>query len=210
MKHLETEFKWDANTPRAFVRMQRVLERTEGVKHLSPLRQLTICDVYLDNPAGDFSRGKIAFRVRCTDGVWEATFKTRTAVCNGKAVRREETLPLVGVTNLAGALRVLDGRKVWQGLDVQGLKPMFEIHNQRKTLDISYAGARAEMAFDSFEIRVLGRRVKMKEIELEHKHGRLKSTERLVQELTQKSGLAYAKISKVKTATALLALWGKV
>ena len=199
MKYLETEFKWDANTPRAFARMRAAWRRVKGVRFSQAVR-LSIWDVYMDAPDGNFAREQIAFRVRCTGGKWEATFKTRSEVKNGKAVRREETLPMPGVTTLEGALRFLNAKKSWKGLRVQGLKPLFEIRNRRQ--------AAAEMAFDAFEIRVCGRRVQMKEIELEHKQGCEKNTERLARELTDASGLGYAAVSKVKTATELLKLWG--
>ena len=207
MKHFETEFKWDANTPRAFARMRGAWRRVPGLKHTAP-KKLHICDVYLDTPAGDLARELIALRVRCTDGKWEATYKTRTAMVNEKAVRREETLPLPGVQKRADALAVLANKKMWQGVPLQGLKALFEIRNRRQTVNLFYDGATAEMAFDAFEIRVAGRRVLMKEIELEHKQGRVERTEQLAQELTRESGLTYAKISKVKTAGELLKLWG--
>lgn len=207
MKHLETEFKWDANTPRAFARMRAAWRRVKGVR-FSQAVCLSIWDVYMDAPDGNFAREQIAFRVRCTGGKWEATFKTRSEVKNGKAVRREETLPMPGVTTLEGALRFLNAKKSWKGLRVQGLKPLFEIRNRRQCVNVFYDGAAAEMAFDAFEIRVCGRCVQMKEIELEHKQGCEKNTERLAQELTYASGLSYAAFSKVKTATALLKLWG--
>lgn len=207
MEHFETEFKWDANLPRAFARMRAAVCRSVPKGSLLTPVRLVIRDVYLDTEAGDFCRQKIAFRVRCTDGVWEATFKTRTEVINGKAVRREETLPLPGVKNLADALQFLNAKKKWKGLCVAHLNPLFEIRNRRKTVTVFYGGAQAEMAFDKFEIHVAGRRVLMKEIELEHKQGPVANTENLAQELTRGSGLCYVKVSKVKTAVELSKLW---
>ena len=47
----------------------------------------------------------------------------------------------------------------------------------------------------------------MKEVELELKKGSAENLKKLAQYLTQKSGLKLAKISKVKTAEALINLW---
>ena len=49
----------------------------------------------------------------------------------------------------------------------------------------------------------------MKEAELELKKGQPDTLDELACQITQASGLAYARVSKVKTALALLALWGE-
>lgn len=204
MKNLETEFKWDANLPRAFARMRSAVRRAAQT---SAPKNLHITDVYLDHTNGAFEKQKIAFRVRNTDGNFEATFKTRTETVNGKAVRREETLPLPGVTNLADALNFLERKKTWKGLNTAGLKMQFEIRNRRQTLAVFFENAEMELAFDSCAILVCGRRVLMKEIELELKRGTAKKLDELAQLLSQKSGLMAAGVSKVQTACALAALW---
>lgn len=205
MKNMETEFKWDANTPRAFSRM---LQAAETSARVAVSHRLNIRDIYLDQADLSFESRKIAFRVRNTDGQFEATFKTRTEIINGKAVRQEETLPLTGVRNIAQALNVLNHKKTWQNLPVAGLIKRFEIRNHRQALTIFFDGAEFELAFDTCEILVCGRTLKMKEIELELKHGTSKQIDALVQLLSQKSGLQPMRFSKVKTASALLDLWG--
>ncbi len=208
MKNMETEFKWDANSPRAFMRMLAAVRRAAGKENVSSPRRLKIEDVYLERPGGEFEKRLIAFRVRNTDGKWEAAFKTRTEVKNGKAVRREETMPLANIKNLADALEFLNAKKRWKVLDITGLRPVFSIRNRRRTAEVFYDGAKAELALDDCEILVLGRRVCMKEIELELKQGSAEKMERLAREMTRGSGLEYARVSKVKTAAALLKLWG--
>lgn len=208
MKNIETEFKWDANAPHAFARMLAAVRRAAGKDGVSAPRKLAIEDVYLERPDGGFEKQLIAFRVRNTAGKWEATFKTRTEVKNGKVVRREETLPLTGVKNLSGALCFLSDKKRWKGLNVTKLRPVFVIRNRRRVSDVFYDGATAELALDDCELLVAGRRVLMKEIELEAKQGDAGKMERLAREITLASGLRYARVSKVKTAAALLRLWG--
>lgn len=207
MKHLETEFKWDANTPRAFAHMLRTVRQNIAEKFLPEPIRLRIEDVYLDAADGSFAELKIAFRVRCCDGKWEATFKTRTEIKNGKAVRREETLPLPTAKNLKDALRLLNDKKHWQGLNLCGLIPLFTIRNRREIRLIPLAHGTAELAFDTCTLLVAGRQTKMKEIELELKQGRTEELETLAQRLTQRSGLSYVRVSKVKTAMGLLKLW---
>lgn len=206
---METEFKWEANAARAFGRMTAALRAVVPQTNISTERRLDIQDVYLDHFPHTFEKQKIAFRIRNVNGVWEATFKTRTELKNGKAVRREETLSLPGISKLEEAVEFLNLKKRWKGLNVQDLRPLFSIHNKRKVKDLLYKDARAELAFDSCEITVAGRRVLMKEIEMEYKSGARISFEVLAEKLTQISQLSYAKISKVKTACALLKLWGE-
>ncbi|WP_428056804.1 CYTH domain-containing protein [Candidatus Avelusimicrobium fimicolum] len=208
MPNIETEFKWDSNSPRAFARVLSAVRQVPSVRLSSP-RVLHICDTYLDTPEHFFEQNKIAFRVRNTDGVWEATYKTRTEVKNGRAVRREESLPLPGIKNLAQALSFLADKKKWDKLPLTGLKMLFALRNKRTSYDILFNGVEAELSLDNFMICVCGRRVLMKEAELELKKGQPDTFDGLARQITQASGLAYARVSKVKTATALLTLWGE-
>lgn len=205
MKNMETEFKWDANVPRAFSRM---LLAVEGTARVQAPQLLHVRDVYLDHADLSFEARQIAFRVRNADGQFEATFKTRTEIVGGKAIRREETLALPGVKNIAQALALLEHKKTWHGINVAGLIKRFEIRNRRQARTLFFDGAEFELVFDTCEILLCGRVVKMKEIELELKRGTGKQMDLLVQLLSQKSGLKPMRCSKVKTASALLALWG--
>ncbi len=208
MKNLETEFKWDANTARAFFRMQQALLKTVGRESISPGGKLHIEDTYLDTPTRTFEKQQIAFRIRHYANKWEATFKTRTEIKNGKAVRREETLALPGVKNLSEGLAFLRQKNFWKGLPLEHLTVLFRIQNQRTLYQIVYKNMTAEMAFDACKILVAGRRVFMKEIELEYKQGSEKDLAELANICTAKCGLPYARVSKVKTACGLLKLWG--
>lgn len=203
----EIEFKWDANIPRAFWKMHRALQQIGA--HVSSPKAWQISDVYLDTLARDFEKQKIAFRVRHFSQHWEATFKTRTEIVHGKAVRREETCALSDVKNLAQALEFLHCKKKWKGLALQNLCPLFTLKNRRKTYLIFYQKVKAELALDTCEILVCGRRVGFKEIELEYKSGVREDFEKLGAQLTQQSQLKRAQISKVKTALLLRKMWGK-
>ncbi len=205
MKHTEIEFKWDANSLRAFGKMNRALHATGASVGSAQLWRIT--DTYLDTPTRDFEKQHIAFRVRCVRDSWEATFKTRTEIKRGKAVRREETCQLTEAHNLAQALQILRRKKTWKNLPVANLTPLFTLKNSRRTWTVTEGKLRAELAFDTCEISVCGRRVFFKEIELELQHGSVATFEELTARLTEKSGLEPARISKVKTALLLRKLW---
>lgn len=203
----EIEFKWEANAPRSFWRMKRALQYLQA--RSGAVRDWTISDVYLDTPTQDFEKQQIAFRVRRINIRWEATFKTRTEIVNGKAVRREETCALPGVQTLPQALQFLRQKKQWKGLNLTQLQPLFTLKNKRQTQEIFGPGWQAELAFDTCEILLGGRRVCFKEIELELKKGRAAGFEKFAMQLTALSQLNRARISKVKTAFLLHRMWGE-
>ena len=206
MKHLEIECKWDANTPRAFGRAQRFLKELNS--KITP-KKLKIKDTYLDHATSDLAAQKIALRVRNTDGKWEATFKTRTEIKNGKAVRREENLPLPRVHNLAQALQFLTEQKRWKRLNTTGLKIQFMLANKRTIYILDYDGAVLEMALDDVTLHILGRQVKFKEIEVELKRGKSEVLDKFCCAFSQQTKLKCAQISKVKTAETFLKFWKK-
>ena len=206
MKHLEIECKWDANTPRAFGRAQHFLRELNP--QITP-KQLNITDTYLDHATGDLATQKIALRVRNTGGKWEATFKTRSEIKNGKATRREENLPLPRVKNLTQALLFLAKQKKWCGVDVAGLEVKFTLANKRTVYGFNYDGATLEMALDDVTLYILGRQVKFKEIEVELKRGQLEALEQFALHFTRATQLKRAQISKVKTAETFLKFWKK-
>ena len=205
MKHLEIECKWDANTPRAFSRAQHFVTQT-GCQ-IVPV-SLSIKDIYLDHVNNDLSAKKIALRVRNVNGKWEATFKTRSEIINGKAVRREETLPMPCVKNLTQALQFLSQQKNWEGINTTGLQIKFTLTNKRTAYTFDYNGAQLEMALDNVTIYVLGRQIKFKEIEVELKHGSTAKLEQFATAFTHQTKLKRAQISKVKTAETFLKFWG--
>jgi len=206
MKNVEMEYKWDANTPQTFGRAKRALHNLVKVKKTALLH---ISDVYMDHADLQFAKQCIAFRIRNTEGDWEATFKTRTKIKNGKAVRREETLPLVHVQTLQQALEQLAARKEWKGLDVKNLVAQFALKNKRTLYEFDFKKTRLEMALDDVTILVCGRQVKMKEIELELKQGRVENFETFARLFVAQTRLLPMQMSKVKTAEVLLNLWKK-
>ncbi len=206
MKHLEIEYKWDANTPRAFYKTRQFMEQLN--KRITP-KQLKIKDAYLDHANGDLAAQKIALRVRNTGAKWEATFKTRTKIENGKAVRREETLPMPRAHNLKQALQFLAQQKTWQGINTTDLQIKFILANKRMVYTFAYDGATLEMALDDVTLHILGRQVKFKEIEMELKRGPTEKLDQFAAAFTRETKLKRAQTSKVKTAETFLKFWQK-
>ena len=204
MKNFETEFKWDASAPFSFARMLGAVRKVADKQSVSAPDYLQIKDVYLDAPDGRLQKEKIALRVRNTNGTFEITYKTRTEVENGKAVRREETLSLPHVKNLSGALHFLKEKKAWEGILLTDLLPLFSISNRRVVRLIKWQGSVAELSFDTCLIRAAKQQANLKEIELELKTGSTEKLEELATQIMAKSGLPFSVKSKVKTAAALL------
>lgn len=204
MKNFETEFKWDASAPFSFARMLGAVRKVADKQSISAPDYLQIKDVYLDAPDGRLQKEKIALRVRNTNGTFEITYKTRTEVVNGKAVRREETLPLPNVKKLSGALHFLKEKKEWEGIFLADLLPLFSISNRRVVRLVKWQGSVLELSFDTCFIRAGKKQAKLKEIELEIKTGPTEKLEECATQIMAKSGLSFSVKSKVKTATALL------
>ena len=203
MKHIEIEFKWDANSPRAFSKARTVLNKYVASEKS---RILHIKDYYLDDASSRLSSSKIALRIRNTDGCWEATQKSRTEIKRGKACRREYTLPLPGVKTLSQALGLLAQQKVWNGINVTNLSVIFYILNTRTSYLFCYQKSTLEIALDNVVICTDKHRFKMKEIEAELKKGLVKDLNQFVREFSTQTHLSFAQLSKVKTAHMLLAL----
>lgn len=199
---MEKEFKWDASVRGAFKQFEKALGVIVGA--LPPAQICQITDRYLDNEKEEFSKRKIALRIRCQNGRFEATLKSKTALQNGLACRQEETLPLEGTLRFAQALKKLQAKQTWQGLPLESLKVRFMIKNRRTTYTVHYGGAVCEAALDSYTIYAAGRQLTKREIELELKHGPEKDFVDLLQNLNQKTVLKPCVKSKVALAEELL------
>lgn len=199
---IETEFKWRAAAPADFDKMLSAVRTLTG-RALPPVQILHIADAYADTPDEALSAQKIAMRVRCTDGTYEATFKTKTQLENGKAVRREETLPLHQAHTQEAALAALRARGTWLGVNVAQLEFKFYIQNKRRVYTLVQADSVYELALDEVEITAGERRQNMLEIELELKAGPAEDFCAWAQKLGKISGLKAPEYSKVATATAL-------
>ena len=138
------------------------------------------------------------------NGRFEATAKSQTKMVDGKAVRKEETLPLPAAANITQALKMLQGKGAWLGFPVEKLEIVFTITNHRRIYNLTDMNAVYELAFDDCILSACGRRKELKEIELELKAGDEKIFSSFAGVLKQKSGLNAPEKSKVESARALL------
>ena len=203
MANMEREYKWDASARGAFGRFERALA-AELAGGLPVAQDVRITDYYLDNARGDFSAQKIALRVRRENGFFEATLKTRTALVNGLARRKEWTKPLPQARSLAQALKMLQRCESWQGARLLGLRVRFKLHNHRRIYIVRVRALQCEAALDRYVVTAAGKRQARREIELELKKGEEKQFAALLARLNRRCGLEPAVISKVAGAEKLL------
>ena len=202
MNHVEKEFKWAVRQAIDFDAFLSALRAV--VKAPLTEEQLLITDSYLDNPAAALAAQKVALRIRQVGESFEATMKTRTQIQGGMACRKELTMALSSATNFPSALQQLQSIKTWEGIGLENLAVKFQIKNCRRAYQFFYEDALCEAALDEYLILAGGKEKLCREIELELKSGAEQSLQKLITTLTQQSGLAPAKISKVATAEKLL------
>lgn len=207
MKNIEREFKWDAAPRGAFRHFVAALKQV--CNNISAPQQIRNTDVYLQDGAGTFARRKMALRIRRTAGRYEATLKGRSAVKRGLAVRQEWTCPLPGARSVPGALHELQQKRTWHGVALDGLKTRFSIYNQRTVYRVRYGRCVCEAALDNYVTCVGGQRWRRKEIELELKTGPVYAFDQLTKELSARSGLGAAQVSKVVGAEQWMRKLGK-
>lgn len=198
---MEKEFKWAVETECDFEKFIASLKQAVG--ECPPQKTCMIHDYYLDNACSDLSLQKVALRIRQINGSFEATLKSRTRLIHGLAMRQEYTLPLTGA-DFCQALLCLQERKNWKGVSLSDLRVRFEIKNQRNLCTFSFGKAFCEAALDRYTIVSGDKQMACREIELELKSGDEKDFQTLIKILSDTSGLAPAKISKVATAEKLL------
>ncbi len=197
-KNQEQEFKWEAAGRGSFVKFVDILKKT--AQRVSGPQDVRITDVYLDNVRRTLSRQKMAFRIRCINGCYEVTLKTRSQLRRGLAVRREWTLPLAQARTRKQVLQLLARLEKWKGVVLTDLRPYFVIKNKRTIYQVQDAECLCEAALDEYVTLAAGHQFKRREIELELKKGCLRNFKKLIQKLTAQTGFSAVKISKVAGA----------
>lgn len=200
---IECEFKWQAQTGQDFSRMLAAVKTCFKGSVQGPVEILNR-DYYLDTPLQLWSQHKTALRIRCANGVFEATAKSQTKMIAGKAVRQENTLPLLQAQNIQEAMRLLEAKQSWQNLPLEGLKVVFCIINHRRIYNLLDKDSLYELALDDCQLRAGIQQKNLKEIELELKHGDEKIFSTFAAQLHRLSGLKIPDKSKVETARTLL------
>ncbi|WP_424243960.1 inorganic triphosphatase YgiF [Elusimicrobium posterum] len=188
---LEHEFKWSARTTKDFDAFLSAVPDAVFAENAG------IYDVYYDNKDKYYSSQKMSCRIRRQNGAYILTFKSDTKIVNGLARREEKNINLKA-KNLPDAVK--ESAKY---LPAKGIKKIFSIKNKRKNYALKN-DFEAEVSFDDCVIKAGKKTARMFEIEMEFKHGDEKKFNNFAKNLTKKTGLKFAEVSKVKTAISLL------
>ena len=168
----------------------------------SPVRQ-RLGNTYFDTPDGDLEAARMALRLRRIDGRTLQTVKTRGEGGGGLSRRGEWEWEVAGpgldLAGLAGLPPAELGREV-----LSRLAPRFTTDFHRETWRVEHAGARIEVALDEGEILADGRRVAIRELELELKAGEPEALWSLAEALAESVPLRPADTSKAARGGALL------
>lgn len=192
----EQEFKWQAKNPADFAKFKHALHNYDFKIDISPR---LIVDSYFDDEQGTMSAQKAVLRLRSTDGVYEATFKTASKIQNGFVNRKEENTPIFAKSHtraLSQFKAILHKKYPQVGRPVQ----LFMIKNKRKVLNLESRSFTAEVCFDDCNILAGEKNIKMYEIEMEFKNGNPDEFKAFAAQITKQAGLKFAEISKVATA----------
>ncbi|WP_445003512.1 CYTH domain-containing protein [Halomonas mongoliensis] len=160
-------------------------------------------NTYFDTPEGDLEAARMALRLRRIDGRTLQTVKTSGEGGGGLSRRGEWEWEVPGpeldLAGLAGLPPATLGRGV-----LPRLRPRFTTDFRRESWQLTHAGARVEVALDEGEILADGRRVAIRELELELKAGAPEALWSLAEALAESVPLRPADTSKAARGGALL------
>lgn len=163
-----------------------------------------LANTYYDTPRGELEAARVALRLRRRNDSWVQTLKTSGEGNGGFSRRREWEWPVAGdaldVVGLAG----LPPFAELGGDILERLEPRFTTDFERRLWRLELAEATIEVALDQGEIRAAGRRVPIRELELELKDGDPQALWGLAQALAESVPLRPADASKAVRGSALL------
>lgn len=168
-----------------------------------PPRAQRLGNTYFDTVEGDLEAARMALRLRRIDGRLLQTVKTRGEGGGGLSRRGEWEWEVSGPGLDLDGLRDLPPAALGQEV-LTRLVPRFTTDFHRETREIDHAGARIEVALDEGEILADGRRVTIRELELELKAGDPEALWSLAEALAGSVPLRPADTSKAARGSALL------
>lgn len=163
-----------------------------------------LANIYFDTPQGELEAARMALRLRRCNDSWVQTLKTSGEGAGGYSRRREwewsvasEQLDHAGLAELPPITEL--------GADVLArLEPRFATDFERRAWRLELAEATIEVALDQGEIRAAGRRVPIRELELELKDGDPQALWSLALAFAETVPLRPADASKAARGSALL------
>jgi triphosphatase len=183
-------------------------ESPEALRHHPLLADLArrvhrLGNTYFDTPAGDLEAARMALRLRRVDGRTLQTVKTRGKGGGGLSRRGEWEWEVPGPGLDRKGLTGLPPAELGDEV-LARLAPRFTTDFRRETRELDHAGARIELALDEGEIEAAGRRVAIRELELELKAGEPDALWSLAEVLAESVPLRPADTSKAARGAALL------
>ncbi|MDN3521450.1 CYTH domain-containing protein [Halomonas ramblicola] len=178
------------------------LRRHPLLAGVSP-RVASLGNTYYDTPRGELETARMALRLRRLDGRLLQTVKTRGAGGGGLSRRGEWEWEVPGPgLDLAG-LAGLPPAELGPGV-LERLEARFTTDFRRETWALRHDGARIELALDEGEILAGGRRVPIRELELELEAGEPAALWSLAEALAESVALRPSDSSKAARGGALL------
>ncbi|MFP4263349.1 MAG: CYTH domain-containing protein [Halomonas sp.] len=169
---------------------------------LAPTRA-ALGNTYYDTPRGELEAARMALRLRRLDGRLLQTVKTRGEGGGGLSRRGEWEWEVPGpgldLAGLAGLPPAALGEEVLERLEAR-----FTTDFRRETWRLEHRGARIELALDEGAILAAGRRVEIRELELELKAGEPAALWSLAEALAEEVALRPSDTSKAARGGALL------
>ncbi|MBE0487890.1 MAG: CYTH domain-containing protein [Halomonas sp.] len=171
-----------------------------------PMQASHLGNTYFDTPQGDLEAARMALRLRRVDGRLLQTLKTRGEGGGGLSKRGEWEWEVPGPgLDLEGLADLPTATLGQQALE--RLAPRFTTDFHRETRMLDHREARIEVALDEGEILADGRRVAIREMELELKAGEPEALWSLAEALAGSVALRPADTSKAARGGALLGAW---
>lgn len=160
-------------------------------------------NTYFDTPDGDLEAARMALRLRRIDGRILQTVKTRGEGGGGLSRRGEWEWEVPGAELDLAGLSGLPPAALGDAV-LSRLMPRFTTDFHREAWALIHAGARIEVALDEGEILAGGRRVLIRELELELKAGEPDALWSLAETLAESVPLRPSDTSKAARGGALL------
>ncbi|HUT86012.1 MAG TPA: CYTH domain-containing protein [Elusimicrobiales bacterium] len=194
----EIEFKWQIKNKLQFKLFADITKKLKA--KMAKLKKIKNEDFYLDSENFEFKKQNSACRIRKTGKKLALCIKKANKIKNGLAKRSEIVIELPKITAINCALKKVNETN----LIPSKLNVIFKIINNRKTSKLIYKKSVSSLCFDDVKIYAGSKIIPMKEIELEFIKGSLSDFKNFTKEITKKTGLKPAKISKVRTAFSAL------
>ena len=161
-------------------------------------------NTYFDTPSGELEAARMALRLRRDGNRWLQTLKTDGEGSGGYSRRREWEWPVSTGTLDHAVLGKLSGLSGLTPDVLARLQPRFTTDFERHLWHLELTGAQIEVALDQGEILAAGRRVPIRELELELKEGDPQALWELALTFAETVPLRPADASKAARGSALL------